>query len=76
MTITEFINTGCGVDAVSVIYKLTNLQNGKIYIGQTKGSLRKRIISHLSHANKFTKSKKHHYNSLYRNMVITIFKLK
>lgn len=60
MTITEFINTGCGVDAVSVIYKLTNLQNGKIYIGQTKGSLRKRVISHLSHANKFTKSKKHH----------------
>lgn len=60
MTIAEFINTGCGVDAVSVIYKLTNLQNGKIYIGQTKCSLRKRIISHLSHANKFTKSKKHH----------------
>lgn len=28
MTITEFINTGCGVDAVSVIYKLTNLQKG------------------------------------------------
>ena len=36
MTITEFINTGCGVDAVSVIYKLTNLQNGKIYIGNSE----------------------------------------
>lgn len=60
MTITEFINTGCGTDNISVIYKLTNIQNGKVYIGQTKGSLRKRIITHLSQARKFTKSKKHH----------------
>lgn len=60
MTITEFIDTGCGKDEISVIYKLTNLRNNKIYIGQTKNSLRKRILSHLSQANQFTKTKKHH----------------
>lgn len=60
MTISEFISTGCGIDDSSVIYKLTNLVNNKIYIGQTKTSLRKRMISHLSQARKYTKAKKHH----------------
>ena len=60
MTIAEFIDTGCGIDSFNVIYKLTNTVNNKVYIGQTANSLRKRIIAHLSHSNKYTKSKKHH----------------
>ena len=60
MTITELIDTGSGFKDCCLIYKLTNLINGKVYIGQTKNSLRKRIISHLTQARKNTKSKKHH----------------
>jgi group I intron endonuclease len=29
-----------------IIYKLTNLQNGKVYIGQTTRSLRQRLLDH------------------------------
>lgn len=72
MTITEFIDTGCGKDEISVIYKLTNLRNNKIYIGQTKNSLRKRILSHLSQANQFTKLRNTTYSLPYRNTVMTI----
>ncbi|QOR57172.1 hypothetical protein [uncultured phage cr4_1] len=57
---TEFINTGSGLHDCCLIYKLTNLVNQKVYIGQTKNSLRKRIISHLTQARTNTKSKKHH----------------
>jgi hypothetical protein len=60
MTITEFMNTGSGLHDCCLIYKLTNLVNQKVYIGQTKNSLRKRIISHLTQARTNTKSKKHH----------------
>jgi len=31
-----------------IIYKVTNLINNKIYIGQTTGSLEKRKIKHIS----------------------------
>lgn len=67
MTITEFISTGCGLDSFNVIYKLTNLSNGKVYIGQTRNSLRKRIISHLSQASSRTKAKKHHLQFAIQN---------
>lgn len=60
MTITEFIDTGSGTNDACLIYKLTNIKNNKIYIGQTKNSLRKRIISHLTQARIGTKSRKHH----------------
>lgn len=60
MTITEFINTGSGSHDCCLIYKFTNLINNKIYIGQTKNSLRKRVIAHLTQAKTNTKSKKHH----------------
>lgn len=60
MTITEFMNTGSGISEACVIYKLTNIKNKKVYIGQTKNSLRKRIIAHLTHSKTSTKSKKHH----------------
>lgn len=37
-----------------IIYKITNLVNGKIYIGQTRQSLRVRWNSHKSHSKKNT----------------------
>lgn len=36
MTITEFIDTGSGLNDACLIYKLTNTKNNKVYIGQTK----------------------------------------
>lgn len=36
MTITEFIDTGSGANDACLIYKLTNIKNNKVYIGQTK----------------------------------------
>lgn len=48
MTITEFIDTGSGANDACLIYKLTNIKNNKVYIGQTKNSLRRRIMSHLT----------------------------
>lgn len=60
MTITEFIDTGSGLNDACLIYKLTNTKNNKVYIGQTKNSLRKRIIAHITHSKNNTKSKKHH----------------
>ena len=61
MILKDFIQNGCGKDIKCVIYKFTNLVNGKIYIGQTKNSLRKRIISHLSQSNNTNKHKKHYF---------------
>lgn len=60
MTITEFIDTGSGANDACLIYKLTNIKNNKVYIGQTKNSLRRRIMSHLTQSRINTKSKKHH----------------
>lgn len=40
-----------------VVYKLTNLVNGKIYVGQTRGSLPKRFRKHCERANKGAKGK-------------------
>ena len=34
-----------------IIYKITNIQNGKVYIGQTKRSLKTRWMQHCSDAN-------------------------
>lgn len=67
MTITEFINTGSGSHDCCLIYKFTNLINNKIYIGQTKNSLRKRVIAHLTQAKTNTKSKSIICSLLYRN---------
>lgn len=67
MILEEFIRNGCGKNVSCVIYKFTNLVNGKIYIGQTKNSLRKRVISHLSQSNNNNKHKKHYFQrALYK----------
>lgn len=67
MILKQFIQNGCGKDIRCVIYKFTNLTNGKIYIGQTKNSLRKRVISHLSQSNNTNKHKKHYFQkALYK----------
>lgn len=60
MNLKTFLEKGCGINICSVIYKFTNIVNGKIYIGQTKNSLHKRLISHLSQSRTNTKSKKNH----------------
>ena len=60
MRLSELIESDYGKNISSVIYKLTNIINGKVYIGQTKNSLRKRLISHISQAKPNTKSKKHY----------------
>lgn len=67
MILQEFLDKGYGNHVSCVIYKFTNLVNGKIYIGQTKGNLRKRVISHLSQSRSTNKSKKHYFQrALYR----------
>ena len=60
MRLSEFLEKGCGMNICSVIYKFTNISNGKVYIGQTKNSLHKRLISHLSQARMTTRTKKNH----------------
>ena len=55
MRLSELIESDYGKNISSVIYKLTNIVNGKVYIGQTKNSLRKRLISHISQAKPNTK---------------------
>lgn len=32
-----------------IIYKITNIQNNKVYIGQTKESIKKRISRHMGY---------------------------
>lgn len=44
-----------------IIYKITNLVNNKVYIGQTKQTLKRRYAHHLSSA-------RHRDNYLYRAM--------
>lgn len=39
------------LDGTMIIYKATNLVNGRIYIGQTIEPLRKRLTKHLCEAN-------------------------
>lgn len=75
MTITEFIDTGSGANDACLIYKLTNIKNNKVYIGQTKNSLRRRIMSHLTQSRINTKSKSIIFSLLYRNtdMIILIY---
>lgn len=59
--LSEIKSTNFGKNVTNVIYKITNLINGKIYVGKTNGKLRKRILSHISHANPYTKSRKHYF---------------
>ena len=47
------------------IYKVTNLINGKIYIGQTCYSIEKRIKQHISEANRGNIS-----NSLFHKAIL------
>lgn len=51
--LSEIKSTNFGKNVTNVIYKITNLFNGKIYVGKTNGKLRKRILSHISHANPY-----------------------
>lgn len=59
MRLTEFINSGYN-NSEGVIYKIQNMINGKIYIGQTRIQLIKRLRKHLSDSRPTTKSTKHH----------------
>lgn len=61
MLLSEIIETDYGKNIYNVIYKITNVVNNKVYIGQTKTSLRKRLLCHISHAKADTKSKKHYF---------------
>ena len=66
--LSEIKSTNFGKNVTNVIYKITNLINGKIYVGKTNGKLRKRILSHISHANPYTKSRKHYFQFAIQNM--------
>lgn len=69
MTITEFIDTGSGANDACLIYKLTNIKNNKVYIGQTKNSLRRRIMSHLTQSRINTKPKKQDTYGCYTKLI-------
>lgn len=59
MTLREFIENKC-VTTGGIIYKIQNLINNKVYIGQTRIQLLKRLRKHISDSNSNTKSRKHH----------------
>lgn len=61
MNLDSFVNSKWGSNECCVIYKFTNIVNNKVYIGKTKGSLRKRIIAHLSHSRNTNKAPKHYF---------------
>ena len=58
--LSEILTNTSWINVTNVIYKITNLVNGKIYIGQTSISLRKRLLKHLSDAKPNTKVRKHY----------------
>lgn len=77
MKLSEVLNSDYGININFVIYKIINTTNGKIYIGQTSISLRKRLIKHLSDAKITTKTPKHFLQKAiikygYENFIIEI----
>lgn len=44
----------------NVIYKLTNIVNGKVYVGQTSISFKKRLLKHIYDARTESKRRKHY----------------
>lgn len=60
MYLSQLLKSSEFVHVTNVIYKLTNVVNGKVYIGQTSISLRKRLLKHISDARQDTKVKKHY----------------
>ena len=53
-----------GSDKLGYIYKITNLINNKVYIGQTRATIQKRYKAHISTA--FNENSKDYNNYLYR----------
>lgn len=56
----EILSVVSWTNVYNVIYKITNLINGKVYIGQTSISLRKRLLKHVYDANTDIKRRKHY----------------
>lgn len=56
----EILSAVSWTNVYNVIYKITNLINGKVYIGQTSISLRKRLLKHIYDANTDIKRRKHY----------------
>lgn len=61
MLLSELLNNDFGKNIRNVIYRITNIVNGKVYIGQTSLTLRKRLLSHISHARPNTLGRKHYF---------------
>lgn len=67
MTYDEFLANPIYSEINNVIYKFKNKVNGKIYIGQTTTSVRKRVIEHVTNSKPWTKARKGHFQrALYK----------
>ena len=60
MLLSEILDSQYGKHETAVIYKIQNIVNRKVYIGQTRISLRKRILKHISDSRIYTKARKHY----------------
>lgn len=56
----EILSATHWTNVKNVIYKITNILDGKVYIGQTSISLRKRLLKHMYDANTDVKRRKHY----------------
>lgn len=61
MSYIDFLHDPVWESETNVIYKFTNTVNGKVYIGKTTSSLRKRVINHLTVSRDWTKAKRKYF---------------
>lgn len=61
MTYDEFLANPVYGEMYNVIYKFKNKINGKVYIGQTTTSIRKRVIEHVTTSKPWTKARKGYF---------------